>query len=45
MRKSEFVKFLSSATPQEINKYIEEKGKERRLKIAYKRIKKGEDII
>lgn len=40
MEKSKFIEFLASVSPQEINKYIEEKGKERRLKIVYKRIKK-----
>ena len=40
MEKSKFIEFLESVSPQEINKYKEEKGKERRLKIVYKRIKK-----
>ena len=36
MEKSKFIEFLASVSPQEINKYIEEKGKERRLKKNWK---------
>lgn len=31
MKKEDFIEFLSQATPEEINKYILEKGKPRKL--------------
>lgn len=31
VKKEDFIKFLSSATPEEINKLISEKGKPRKL--------------
>lgn len=35
MTKENFIEFLKLATPQEINKYIEEKGKQPRLRKVY----------
>ena len=31
MKKEDFISFLSSATPEEINNYIQEKGKPRKV--------------
>ena len=41
MQKPDFIKFLTMATPQEINKVIEEKGKKPpKLKLGMVRVKK-----
>lgn len=41
MKKENFIEFLASVSPQEINKFIEDKGKERRLRPIIIRIKEN----